>query len=256
MESGMRRNAWIGWLGMLLVAHSRPGHGGDAPPDTASYVRFAGAAFATECKFRIAREPSGWRIVSRTDRGTVQMEVETRYNAYQQPVSARVVLTQNGTSKTANVLVKDGKATVTREGQPSETFDAPKGTIVTSAPDWTDVFLLCRHYDRRDKEKQEFPALWIHPIQPPQRLTFSIELQGKDAIEHDGKKVELSRFEIMIRGSSRYVAWADPQGRMVRLIPLPLKGTASGLTLEGYEKSVAGLRPARQSGKSCERGPR
>jgi hypothetical protein len=172
------------------------------------------------------------------------MEVETRYDAHDQPVIARVVLTQDGMSKSTRVLVKDGKAMVTRAGQPPEAFDAPKGTIVTSAPDWTDVFMLCRHYDRQRKGKQESPALWIHPTQPPQRLTFSIELQGSDAILHDGKKVDLSRYEIVIRGSSRYVAWADPQGRMVRLIPLPVKGTASGLTLEGYEKSAAELRPA------------
>jgi hypothetical protein len=106
------------------------------------------------------------------------------------------------------------------------------------------VFLLCRRYDRERKGKQDFPALWIHPVQAPQRLTFSIEYQGIDTIELDGKKTEVSRYDIRIRNSSRYAAWADAQGRMIRLIPLPLKGAASGLTLEGYENSAAGLRPA------------
>jgi hypothetical protein len=244
MENAMRRNTCLWWIATLLVTGIRSGHGGEAPPETVRYVRSTGASFATECRFRIARAPSGWTIVSHTDRGSVQMEVETRYDAHDQPVTARVVLTQDGLSKTARVLVKDSKATVTREGQPPAAFDAPKGTIVTSAPDWTDVFLLCRHYDRKRKGKQESPALWIHPTQPPQQLTFSIELQGSDAIEHDGKKIDLGRYEIVIRGNSRYVAWADTQGRMIRLVPLPVKGTASGLTLEGYEKSAAGLRPA------------
>jgi hypothetical protein len=106
------------------------------------------------------------------------------------------------------------------------------------------VFLLCRRYERPRKGKQEFPALWIHPTQPPQLLTFSIEWQGTDSIEHDGKKIELNRFAIRIRNNSAYVAWADAQGRLVRLIPLPLPKGAAGLTREGFEKSAAGLRPS------------
>jgi hypothetical protein len=243
MEETMRRNGWRLWVVLLLAAQVRPGHGGDAP-QTVRYLRAADRGFATECTFRIARDKSGWTITSRTERGPVHLLVETRYDADDQPMTARVVLTQGAKDKTAKVLVKGGKATVTREGQPSVEFDAPKGTIVTSAPDWTDVFLLCRHYDRQRNGKQEFPALWIHPTQPHQRLTFSIELRGRDTIEHDGKKIDLGRYEIRIRGGSRYVAWADAQGRMVRLVALPFAGPASGLTLDGYEKSAAGLRPA------------
>jgi hypothetical protein len=49
---------------------------------------------------------------------------------------------------------------------------------------------------------------------------------------------------IRIRNNSGYAAWADAQGRMVRLIPLPGKDAAAGLTLEGFEKAAAGLRLA------------
>jgi hypothetical protein len=239
----MRQRPYLWWIVILLAAHARTSLGGDPSAETVCYLRAAGEKFATECKFQITRQQSGWTITGRTDRGNVKMEVETRYDENDQPISARVVLTTDDTSKTARVVVKDRKATVEREGKALELFDAPKGTIVTSAPDWTDVFLLCRRYDGKRKGIQESAALWIHPTQPPQRLTFSIELQGSDVIEHDAKKIELSRYGIVIRGGSRYAAWADAHGRMIRLMPLPFKGERSGLTLEGYEKSAAGLSP-------------
>src|ERR1051325_445764 len=184
------------------------------------YLRAQGDGFATECKFVIARDKSGWSIVSTTDRGAIQMHVETRYDADDRPVSARVALTTHSVTKTATVQIKDGKATVRREGQPPAEFDAPKGTIITSAPDWTDVFLLCCRCDRQRKGKQEFPSLWIQPTPTALGLSFTIAREGGDAVEASGKKPELPRYAIRIRNNSGYTAWADSQGRLVRLIPL------------------------------------
>ncbi len=215
----------------------------DGAPETARYLRPAGDKFVAECTFSIAKTKSGWSIVSKTERGKTTMEVEARYDSEERLTAARAVLSVDGTAKSATVEVKDGKAAVKREGEKAVEFEIPKETIVTSAPDWTDVFLLCRRYDREKKGKQEFPALWIHPTQQPQRLTFSIERQGSDRVEVDGKKVELDRFLIRIRGNSGYVAWADGQGRMIRLVPLPFKTPASGMTLEGFEKAAMGLKP-------------
>jgi hypothetical protein len=215
----------------------------DPQRETVRYVRPVKDAFAIECQFVITRNDAGWTITSTTDRGTLRMEVVTRYDAEDRPISAKAVLTSGGTAQTATVEVKDGRAMIRRDGQEPREFDAPRGTIVTSAPDWSDVFLLCRRYDASRKGKQEFPALWIHPTQPPQRLTFSIEWQGADLIERDGTRTELGRFAIRIRNNSSYVAWADAQGQMVRLIPLPWNENAPGLTREGFEKSAAGLRP-------------
>jgi hypothetical protein len=229
----------------LLAAGLLPALGADTPPETVRYVRPAGETFAPECQFVIARTGTGWTITSTTERGALRMEVVTRYDAEDRPLAAKAVLTTRGGAQTATVEVKDGKATVRRQGQKPQEFDAPKGTLITSAPDWSDVFLLCRRYDRRRKGKQEFPALWVHPSQPARRLTFSVEWQGTDPVERDGKKVELGRFAIRIRDNSAYVAWADAQGRLVRLIPLPLKEAAPGFTQKGYEKAAAGLRPSR-----------
>jgi hypothetical protein len=218
--------------------------GQDASLETARYVRFAAAGFATECQFQITRHKDGWTITSRTDRGSTQMEIESRYDAQDRPITARAVLTNGGIQQTATVQVKDRKAIVSaRKGEPPVELDAPKGTVITSAPDWCDVFLLCRRYDAKRGGKQEFPGLWIHPTEAPRRLTFTIERQGTDSIDHAGKKIELGRYHIIIRNNSSYVAWADADGRMIRLIPLPFQKGSSGLTLEGFEKAASGLRP-------------
>jgi hypothetical protein len=227
--------------GFVLVCAEEPKR------ETVRYVRPVADRFETECRFTVTRLDAGWTITSTTDSSAGQMEVEARYDAEDRLTGAKAVLTKGGMAKTVSVQVKEGKATVKREGQEPQELDAPKGTLVTSAPDWTDIFLLCRRCDRQKKGKQEFPALWIHPTQPALRLTFSIESQGTDLIERDGKKTELDRYLIRIRNNSPYAAWADAQGRLIRLIPLPMKDSAPGLTLEGWEKAAAGLREIEKS---------
>jgi hypothetical protein len=227
-----------------LAAGLLPARAADPTRETVRYVRPSGDKFVRECEFVIARDDAGWAITSVTERGALRMEVVSRYDAADRPLSAKAVLTSGGRAQAATVEVKNGKATIRREGQAPLELDAPPGTIITSAPDWTDVFLLCGRYDRQRKGKQEFPALWIHPTQAPQRLTFSIEWQGAERIERDGAQAELGRYAVRIRNGSAYVAWADAQGRLVRLLPLPWQAAAPGLTRESFEKAAAGLRPA------------
>jgi hypothetical protein len=245
-ESRMSKSASLAGLLALLTGGPGPVLGQGGKQEELRYTRPAGAKAVLECTFRIARHEAGWTIASRTDRGAVKMEVEARYDGQDRLIAARAVLTSEGGSKPATVEVMEGKALVKRPGAKAVQFDAPRGTIVTSAPDWSDIFLLCRRYDRERKGKQQFPALWIHPIKTPQRLTFSIEWQGVDRIRHAGKEMELTRYRIHIRNNSAYAAWADSRGRLIRLIPLPGKAAASGMTLEGFERSAASLRPPRQ----------
>jgi hypothetical protein len=241
-ESTMIGRTWLSGVITLLAAGAGPTPSSERARETVCYVRRAGDRFATECTFVLTRHEKGWTITSRTERGSVQMEVEARYGPEDQLTAARALLTGGGKTATATVVVERGKARVTRPGQEPQDYAVPRGTIVTSAPDWSDVLLLCRRYDRRRQGRQEFPGLWIHPTQAPQRLTFSIERLGSDTIEHAGKKLELDRYLIRIRNQSGYAAWADTRGRLVRLIPLASKDNTSGLTLQGYEQSAAGLR--------------
>ena len=63
-------------------------------------------------------------------------------------------------------------------------------------------------------------------------------------MDHAGQRLELDRFLIRIRGPNPYLAWADSQGNLVRLLPLPVKGAMpGGLVREGYEKSAGALGP-------------
>jgi hypothetical protein len=132
--------------------------------------------------------------------------------------------------------LQEGKARVQLPEQPLKMVDVPRGVIVTSAPDWTDVLMLCARYDQAAGGKQTFPALWYHPEQGVQLLKLHIERQGHDTIEHADKKIKLTRFAIHLRGNSAYAAWATPDGTLVRLIPLPAKGKRTGLILEMFEK--------------------
>jgi hypothetical protein len=220
-----------------------------APPEEKAkeekwhYLRPGPDRFVTECRFTL-QQKDGWTITSVTERGTTPLTLTTRYDREDRLQGAEASQTIKDRKTTVRVAVDGGKVKVQRDGQDAQEFEAPEGVVVTSAPDWTDTFLLCRRYDRKRGGKQEFAALWIHPVQPALRQTFTIERQGKDSVEHGGKKVELDRYVIHIRTNSAYVAWADSQGQMIKLAPLPFKPTAANwLVLEGYEKSVDRLAP-------------
>jgi len=219
---------------------------GDSTEEKYNYVRMTTTGSTAECAIVVGNASQGWTISSTTQRGLTTLRVTSRYDGADRLIAAIAELTnKEGKKQIARVVVKGDKARVMRDGDnKGQEFDVPSGVIVTSAPDWTDTFLLCRRYDRGKGGKQEFGALWIHPDQPAQRLTFTVERLGKDAIEHTGQKVELDRLAIHIRNNSPYLGWADQQGRMIRLVGLPFKeGTSVDLMRQGYEPSAATLKP-------------
>jgi hypothetical protein len=212
--------------------------------EQARYLRGPWEKPETESLFTLKSDDRGRSIISVTERGAMKMTVTARYDSRDQLLSAEAVLKQGEQRCAVVVEVKDGKARVKRERHEAQEFEVPAGVIVTSAPDWSDTFLLCRRHDRSRAGKQEFPALWIHPEQPAQRLTFSIERVGSDTIEHEGRKIELTRQLLHIRNNSTYAAWTDGTGRMVKLMSLPAKAKGgTELLLAGYEKSAVKLRP-------------
>jgi hypothetical protein len=211
------------------------------------YLRLLPEKTEAECVFKMKRDDKGWSITSVTERNAAKLTVTARYDAQDVLLVANAFWSNGEQKKAAQVEVKDGQAKVRRAGKEAQGFKVPEGVIVTSAPDWTDTFLLCRRYERKKGGKQDFPALWIHPEQDAQRLTLSVEREGADAIEHEGRKVELDRYRLRIRNNSEYLAWADAEGRMVKLVALPVKekgGTV--LVLAGYEKSAERLRPSQR----------
>ncbi len=206
--------------------------------ETFHYLRLTANSRRTECKIHVARSAKGWSISSVTG----AMLVETQYDVGDRLQTASAKLTKGAQTLLAQVTVAAGKGTIKQEKTTRE-FEVPPGVIVTSAPDWTDTFLLCRRYDRAKGGKQEFAGLWIHPEQTCYRATFSIERKGTDRITHDGKELDLDRFVIQLRPKSLYAAWADAQGHMIKLVPMPWQKGTYSIVREGYEKSAAALAP-------------
>jgi hypothetical protein len=204
----------------LLVTAAAELASADGVVEKVRYRRQAGKQTASECTFTVQRSEQGWSIRSVTQAGKSQMSVSAQYDVMDRLTSATATLSSRDRTTTCKVEVVGGKVRVHREGKASKEFGVPPGVIVTSAPDWTDVFLLCRRYDRRRSGKQVFAGLWIHPEKEPLRLTFTIERKGADAIEHGGRKRQLDKFEIRLRNNDGYVAWADGSGRMIQLQPL------------------------------------
>jgi hypothetical protein len=214
------------------------------PTETARYLRPAGDGFETECEITRKQTKTGAVIDSTTLRGKTRMTVRATYDADDALNAAGATLVSGEQKSSVAVTVAGGKAKVMPDKAAAKEFDVPKGGIVTSAPDWTDAWMLCRRFDRAMKGKQEFAGLWIHPTEASQRLTFAIEKQGTDVIEHAGKKQTLDRCTIWLRGGSRYAVWCDDGGQMIKLVPLPYKdGATNWLVRAGFEKSTAHLRP-------------
>jgi hypothetical protein len=227
---------------LLLLATI--GAGPKASEEKLRYLRQLSDKTQSECVFTLQSGAEGWSIVSITERGPTKMTVTARYDAQDRLTSAEATLAKAGQTQAVRIAIADGTAKVKRDGQEPQQFEVPKGVIVTSAPDWTDIFLLCRRYHRQQGGKQEFGGLWVHPEQAAQRLTFVIERVGTAPIDHEGKKMELDRFAIRIRNNSDYLAWADGNGRLIKLLSLPAKeSAATELVLEGFEKAVKELRP-------------
>lgn len=200
-----------------------------------------------ECTFTIEKAKAGWTIRSVTGRAGAGMTVQARYDSDDRLLEASATFAKGDDKSTATVTVSGGRAKVQRAGKPAEEFPVPPGLIVTSAPDWTDTFLLCRRYDRKKGGKQSFTGLWIHPAQPALLLPFTIEREGKDQVEAGGKRAEFDRYIIKIRGPNPYLAWADDKGTMVKLLPLPYReGSLNWLALQGQELVAARLQPPAQ----------
>ena len=199
------------WCVLLALAACRA----VAPPETVRYSRITARGAVPECTFTVRPEEGGWSLLSVTGKLTV----ETHYDLSERLVRARAA--QGGDS--ARVEVTGDRLKVVRSNGEQE-FDAPPGIIVTSAPDWADTFRICRLWKRSVRGRQDFPGLWIHPVQPAQRLTFTAERIGSDG--------KLDQLSIRLRGNSAYVAWVDEGGRMIKLASLPVKEGSTVLVLE------------------------
>src|SRR5262249_9186951 len=114
-------------------------------------------------------------------------------------------------------------------------FQVAADPIVTTAPDWSDIFQLVRRYDGKKGGRQEFTGLWIHPVRDHLVLKFRIERVGEDTIRFRDRHVVLDRHRIRLR-SGDYLTWADADGRVYKLFPAGQPKAV--VVLEGFEEAA------------------
>jgi len=215
-------------LCLVLPAEDRP---------KLRYLKPEGGKFVLESE--VTREvKAGAVYTSKTVRGTETLTLTVRRDEKGQVQRAEIVHDRAGTVKSAQVEWTGSAFRLKRDGV-TEDIKAPRDAVITSAPDWSDIFELVPRYDRVKKGKQSFAGLWFHPSRPPLTPTFTVEHTGTDAVTHKGKEEALERYEVRLRASANRV-WARPDGVVVKILPAGDRSVP--VVLEGYEEATRGLK--------------
>jgi len=231
-------------LGIVALSCCQNALGGGDKQESSETIRFlrvSGSEFVKETEIHLVRTDNRLVVTSITQRGEQTLTVTSRFDSNHVLTSAKVSLRRGQQTQSAAVSVADQTARVVRDGNKTNELACPGGVIVTSAPDWTDAFMAVRRYDPRGSTTQKFPGLWIHPTSKPLELTISLTRIGHDSVTLDKKTEKLDRFLLILRGGSRYIAWRNQQGQLVRLVPAR-KGTG-GIVLTGWELATRVLKP-------------
>lgn len=207
-------------------------------PAPLRYLRLDMGKYVLDSEVTTARTDDGSAVTSRAEGPDEKMTLTLRYNGAGKLTSAEATL--DGTRKVATLSVGEkGTATLKRGGITDFLKDLPADPVVTTTG-WGDVLQLVRRYDGAKGGKQEFGGLWIHPVQGLQNETFTVERQAAVTVTVKDKEVKLDRYRMKVRGGD-FAAWADPEGRVVRVQGLAAK--SAPVVLEGYEDATKGLRP-------------
>jgi hypothetical protein len=202
------------------------------------YLRLDGEQWVPESAVTSSLEPEGTVYVSVTTRASEKMTLTIAHDKKGRLLGAEALLATKQGKKRASLKI-DGKWGILKRGGVTEQFMLPADVVVTTAPDWSDIFQVLRRYDRARGGKQEFPGFWIHPVQPPRVLTFTVEKLGEDTIAVKDRKLALGRYRVTLR-SGAYLVWADAAGLVHKLMPA---GRAAGtVVLEGFEEATQGLK--------------
>jgi len=209
-------------------------------PTTLRYLRPSGDKFVLESAVTTTRDKDGTTTyVSLTDRGSEKMTLTLRFNKKGEIKEAEAVQETAQGKKQVSATLDNSKIRLVQDGATHDILNPPANPIVTTAPDWSDIFQLVQRYDGKKGGKQEFSGLWIHPTKKTLMLTFTIERLGSDTIKVKDAEMKLDRYRVRLR-SGDYLVWADPSGRVCKLLPPGAK--ASPVVLEGYEEATRELK--------------
>jgi hypothetical protein len=203
------------------------------------YLKPAEGKFVLESEISGTKSDDKWIYSSRTERGPEKMTLTLTYDKGNTLTRAEATLDNGMTKQTALVVFDKNGAQLKRPGGVTDLIKITTAPpVVTTAPDWSDIFQLARNYDRRRGGKQSFPGLWIHPSRPYQVLTFTIERLGEDSLTLKERKIALDRYRVTLR-SGDYTVWADAAGLVYKLVPAGKPDDF--VVLEGYEEVTRGL---------------
>jgi hypothetical protein len=209
-------------------------------PAPLRYLRPEGERFVLESEVLTTKRGT---YISKTTHRDETLTLTIRHSEKGEPLMAEAVL-EKGRGHRKAILDLTGPMANLKRGGILDLFKAPANPVITSAPDWSDVFTLVRRYDATRGGKQEFAGLWFHPTLPHQILTFTIEREGADKVMVKDKPVELTRYQVHLR-SGDYVVWALPDGVVCKLMAREAK--AVPVVLDGYEEATRNLKaPARK----------
>ncbi len=211
----------------------------DEKPKLARYFRREKDKFVLESQITEKRTQDGMTYVSLTDRGTEKMTLTLRFDKDHRLTSGEAVQKTAKGKRRADLTLDDTTALLKRGKSVTEIKNLAN-PIVTTAPDWSDIFQLVRRYDPKKAGPQEFTGLWIHPVREHLVLRFRIERVGEDTIHANGSKIALDRYRIRLR-SGDYLTWADTERRVYKLFPAG--HPESAVILEGFEEPTKKLGP-------------
>jgi hypothetical protein len=217
---------------MPVVAQNRP--------TLLRYLKPAGGKLVPESEVTETRTNGQTVYVSTTERGEERTTLTISFDRPGKPARAEVVAEGPRGRRTVEVTFEKQGARIKRGGGITDFLNVGTDPVVTTAPDWSDIFQLARRYDRAKGGRQEFPGLWVHAVQPPRVMTFSIERTGGDSLTVGDRKVTLDRYKINLR-SGDYVAWADADGRVYKLFPAA--SPKAFVVLDGYADAARALGP-------------
>jgi hypothetical protein len=228
-------------LPLALACMLAPAQDNKAEP--LRYLRQTGTKFVLESEIAITPVERGTVYKSTTTRktelGDEKMTLTLRLDENNRITSAETVEETPKGKKTATLTLRDRHALLKREGTTDILNKVAAFPIVTTAPDWSDVIQLVTRYDAKKGGMQEFGGVWFHPSARPATPTFTIERLGTDKINVKDADVTLTRYQIKLR-SGDYLAWADEEGRVFKILPRAQGGTP--IALQGYEEATRELK--------------
>ena len=231
------------FFGLLAIASYALAQASAEARSALHYVKGAADDYKPECDVTITKTPAGTHYECKMFQGQDSTTVAVTLSAEGRLLSASSALEIAGAAKPKVVSVgwRGGDSLDVKRASGTEFLKVSGEPIITTTPDWSDVWQLLQKYDRKKGGKQQFAGAWVHPVEQPLAVTFSIEqIDNKETIMMQDRKVRLNRYLVRLRPGD-YLVWTDSAGTIIKIVKNQPKSPA--VVLEGYQEATAELGP-------------